>query len=392
MRLIGSFAILLIAISMNGQKAILIDSLLAHNPLLLQVASLPNKYNPQIILTQVNTNKMGERAFTTSYYRALDTAYFYPASVVKLPASIFAMEKIEELNSLEIDFNTRISYASSHSCQTPLVIDEYTNDSTPSVAEFIEKALVVSDNVAYSRLYEFVGPEYFHQRLTEMNMPHASIRHRFSKCDTTENRYTNQIYFLSELGDTIYTQPAAYFDGAYVQPMPRMAIGKSQIINGKTVKEPKDFSRSNALPLSNMHTLMMELIYPESQPFAYDISEEQRAFIREALTISPKNARNKRIAKNVDFHDNYTNYLFFGNENKSRTSTLEVCNIVGLAYGFLTDIAYVKDPVTGVEYFLSVTLYTNASNKFGSGEYEYSTIGFPFMKELGWTIHHALVD
>ena len=392
MRLIWSSALLLIGLSTTGQKTIIIDSLFKQKPILLQVASHPNKYKPQIILTQVNTNQFGERTFTTSSYRAEDTEYFYPASVVKLPASIFAVEKMEKLSSQGVDLNTRISYDSSNSCQTPLLFDEYTNDSTPSIAEFIEKALVVSDNSAYSRLYEFVGPGYFYQRLKEMNMQLACIRHRFSKCDTIENRYTNQIYFLSERGDTLFTQPAAYFNGPYVQPMPHMTVGKSQIINGKTVSKPKDFSHSNALPLSNMHAFLMELIYPESQPFTYDITEEHRALIREALTICPKDARNKKIASNADFHDNYTNYLFFGNENKSRSSTLEVCNIVGLAYGFMTDIAYVKDPISGVEFFLSATLYTNASNKFGSGKYEYSTIGFPFMKEIAWTIHQELLD
>ncbi len=135
----------------------------------------------------------------------------------------------------------------------------------------------------------------------------------------------------------------------------------------------------------------MELIYPESQPFSFAISEASRAFIREALTIRPSESRNQKIATNPDFHDNYTNYLFFGNENKSRNTTIEVCNIVGLAYGFMTDVAYVKDPISGVEYFLSATVYTNASNKFGSGKYEYSTIGFPFMKELAWSIHQELL-
>ncbi len=391
MRLTWYCALYLIGLSVSGQQAIIIDSLLLQKPILREVASQPNKFKPQIILTQVNTNQFGERTFNTSYYRADDTAYFYPASVVKLPASIFAMEKIEMLKALNIDIHTRVAYDNSHSCQTPLVHDAYTNDSIPSIAEFIEKALVVSDNPSYSRLYEFVGAEYFSHRLNELNMPYARIRHRFSNCDSTENRYTNQLYFLSEQGDTLYTQPAAFFNSPYVQPMPRMTVGKSQIINGKTVHEPKDFSHSNSLPLSNMHAMLMELIYPESQPFSYAISEASRSFILESLTIRPRESRNKKIANNPDFHDNYTNYLFFGNENKSRNTTIEVCNIVGLAYGFMTDIAYVKDPVSGVEYFLSATIYTNASNKFGSGKYEYSTIGFPFMKELAWTIHQELL-
>jgi hypothetical protein len=69
--------------------------------------------------------------------------------------------------------------------------------------------------------------------------------------------------------------------------------------------------------------------------------------------------------------------------NERRTTSLSVTNIVGLSYGFATDISYVHDEKTNVEFFLSATIYTNKSNVLGSGNYEYNEIAFPFLKDLG---------
>ena len=366
------------------------DSLLTNSPALSKVGNDPEKYKLQIICTKVERDTLGHPLFKTDHFRLRDSSYFYPASIVKLPASIFAAEKILQLSRFGITMSTDVKIDSTFQCQSQLDVDTYTNDSTASIGEFIEKALVVSDNPSYSRLYEFVGPAYFAERFSEMQMPRAIIRHRFSSCDSSANRYTNPFHFIQASGDTAYSQPDAFYAGAYPSPLPSMLVGKSHESNGRVIAKPKSFEKSNALPLADMHAIMMELIYPESQPFSYDISDEQRAFLRHMLTISPRQAENRKIATNKDFHDNYTNYLFFGQENSSRNTSIEVCNIVGLAYGFMTDICYVKDAKTGTEFFLSATLYLNASNKFGSGNYEYSQIGFPFLKELGWSVKSEL--
>jgi hypothetical protein len=161
-------------------------------------------------------------------------------------------------------------------------------------------------------------------------------------------------------------------------------------MKGKWLKKPKSFENSNALPLANIHAIMMELIYPESQSFNFEISDEQRKFLRKMLVISPQQASNNKIANNNDFHSNYTNYLFFGQEASPRNNKIELCNIVGLAYGFMTDVCHVKDPDNGTEFFLSATLYLNENNTFGTGVYEYEKLGFPFMKSLGWKIKSEL--
>ncbi len=389
-RVLCTLLLFLITHGAQAQETLNWDSVLLKLPELSKVAAMPDKYKLQIICTEVRLDASGERKFHTTSFNVNDTVYFYPASIVKLPASIFASEKMMELNKFGIEMDTQVLIDSSFQCQSTLKRDTYTNDTTASISEFIEKALVVSDNPSYSRLYEFVSPEYFATRFSELNMPHAIIRHRFNSCDSTNNRHTNPFHFIGTDGDTLYSQCSAYFQFTYPEPYQSMLVGKSNKVNGKMEKKPKNFEKSNMLPLSNVHALLMELIYPESQPFEFSISKEQRSFLRSMLTISPNQASNKKIVQNKDFHDNYTNYFFFGQESKTRQSKLEVCNIVGLAYGFMTDVCYTRDTEKDSEFFLSATLYLNESNSFGSGNYEYSQIGFPFMKSLGWAVKSEL--
>ena len=66
---------------------------------------------------------------------------------------------------------------------------------------------------------------------------------------------------------------------------------------------------------------------------------------------------------------------------------LRIFNKVGDAYGFLTDAAYVVDFHHGVEFLLAATIYTNANATFNDDQYEYDTIGFPFLAALGQAVY-----
>jgi hypothetical protein len=84
-----------------------------------------------------------------------------------------------------------------------------------------------------------------------------------------------------------------------------------------------------------------------------------------------------------------TNYLYYGAQKKAvKNPDLEIYNIVGQSYGFLSDISYFQDSKNNVEFFLSAVIYTNTAEVVGNGGYQYETIGFPFLQELGKTIYN----
>jgi len=66
---------------------------------------------------------------------------------------------------------------------------------------------------------------------------------------------------------------------------------------------------------------------------------------------------------------------------------IRIFNKVGDAYGFLLDNAYIVDFSTGVEFMLTTVLLCNNDEVFNDDHYDYATVGFPFMKNLGQLIY-----
>ena len=78
-----------------------------------------------------------------------------------------------------------------------------------------------------------------------------------------------------------------------------------------------------------------------------------------------------------------------GTDSSQTKKDFSITNIVGLAYGFATDVAYIHNQNKSIEFFLSATIYTNYGNKIG---YDYPRISLPFLKNLGLIIYDAQTD
>ncbi len=165
---------------------------------LYSVASNP-EYEVQILYTQIDRDSLNEPHFTTYNYQVDDRKYFYPASTVKFPSVLLALEK---LNHLGIPSSTRMEIDSAYSGQSIVRADSTSWNLEPSVAQYSKKILLVSDNDAFNRLYEFVGQDYFNQRLKEKGYNQSRIHHRLSISLTKEeNARTNPMRFY--VGDKV---------------------------------------------------------------------------------------------------------------------------------------------------------------------------------------------
>ena len=89
--------LVILGVPISAQKIISLDSILLSNPSFKKVISEPQKYKLQIIFSQVIKDSTGKKSFINQSFNLNDSLYFYPASLVKLPTSIFAIELINEL-------------------------------------------------------------------------------------------------------------------------------------------------------------------------------------------------------------------------------------------------------------------------------------------------------
>jgi len=190
----------------------LLKNILATEPdsLLQSVLKNPDIYRYQIIYTEINRDKKNKPSFKNYYYNYDSLQYFNPASTVKMPLAFLSLEKINLLKNAGVNKYTAMRFDSGYSKQTVLYKDSTAKNGLPSIAQFIRKAFLVSDNDAYNRMYEFIGQETINRRLNNMGYPDLRITRRFMRMNADENRHTNPISFINEDGSTIYRQAMAF--------------------------------------------------------------------------------------------------------------------------------------------------------------------------------------
>ncbi|WP_338423762.1 serine hydrolase [Hymenobacter cyanobacteriorum] len=370
---------------LTSEDSPFLDSLLKANPLLKRVATNP-QYELQIIYTQINRDAQNHPTFIPHTYHLNPRQYFNPASLVKLPVVALSLEKLNDLNKPGVTRRTIMATGTAYRCQTPVPFAAPADsDRTATVGNYIKRMLLVSDNIAYNRLYEFLGQRPLNERLAQLGHPTVRITRRFAPCDTAANRHTNPISFHTPSGDTLYREAAKFNPTSYTSPLGRVLKGRAHQAGRRVIPEPYDFTTANHLPLTDITTLLQSILFPESVPAAQRLrlTPADYAFLRRYLHATPHESGFHPYAP-VRYFDAYKKYLYYGrNPETPRQSPLRIYNIVGMSHGYLADVAYFADSLHQSEFLLSAVLYVNQDGIINDGAYEYDTIGQPFLAQLG---------
>ena len=378
---------LLISMSTFAQKPtnILEQLLLAHPEKFKKLTDHPEKYRLQILYTQIDRDANNKPSLTTYSYRADTNEYFYPASTVKLAASVLALEK---LNTLKIKKETTFQTFKNRPSQLEIKTDSTAASGLPSIAHYIKKILLVSDNEAYNRLYEFLGQRPFNESLAKKGFQGVRLSHRLqTPLPRLENQYTNPIQLIDASGKLLYQQPEAFNDKPYAANNP-ILLGKGTMNDAGVVEDrPLDFSLKNAYPLQAQHLFLQRLMLPEAFPKKeqFKLSKEDYQFLYRYMSMYP--TESKEPAYPEEFAT-FCKFLYYGSEkNAVLNPSIRIFNKVGDAYGFLLDNAYVVDFDKKVEFMVTAVLLCNEDEIFNDEKYDYDSIGFPFYKNLGEVIY-----
>jgi hypothetical protein len=375
----------------NKTDTVFLKNLLESHPeLFSHILNHPTHNEVQILYTQIDRDKNNVPHFTSYSYRLDANHYFYPASTVKLPTAIFALEKLNELNIAGLNMKTAMKTDSSFAGETRMTEDTSSASGLPSVENYIKKILLVSDNYAYNRLYEFVGRGEINEKLKKYKLYHTRIIGRLAIGDGGEAaKHTNAVDFYN--GDKlIYHQSAQYDAKDYPMHLENMIQGKGYMdSNDKLVMQPFSFVEKNVYTIEDQQMVLRRLLFPETFPKdqRYNLKPEDYKFIYHYMSMFP--TENKKPTYNArEYYPAYCKFLFYGADSLAAVEPhIRIFNKVGDSYGYNIDNAYIVDFQNKVEFILTAVVQSNDDDIYNDNIYEYKTVTHPFMKNLGRIIY-----
>ena len=392
MRVLLSFLLLLscsLVFAQSKTDSFLQNILLQNEDTFYQkIITHPEQYCLQIIYTQINRDKHNKPSFTNYYFGVNPQQYYYPASVVKLPLAALSLEKLGELKEKGIDKYTSMQFDSAYPHQLKELYDSTSQTGLPSIAQFIRKAFLISDNDAYNRMYQFVGQQKINEELHQKGYANTRITRQFMGFTEDENRHTNPIRFTDANRKILYEQPMAYNKDSFVFPSP-IYIGKAYYNrNDSLINEPMDFSKHNTIPLEDLQQILQSVLFPLSVPAKqrFALTKDDYDFLHRYLSQFPSETPYPKY-DTAQYYDSYVKFFFSDSNHHHLPPNIRVFNKVGWSYGFLTDASYVADFAHNIEYMLTATIYVNSDNILNDDKYEYESIGRPFLYQLGQIIY-----
>jgi hypothetical protein len=367
---------------------------------LARVLARPDCYRLQISLVRIRRDAQGHpRASPPVRYHVRPRQYFYPASSIKLAAAVLALEKFDSLRVTvpTLQLSSPMRTDSAFLGQTRAWHDSSTANGRASLGHYLRKMLLVSDNDAYNRLYEFVGPRDLNRGLHRLGLQRARLVQRLAVGDKPPgSRHTNPIRFFADTAgqQLLYAQPAAYWAGTYPSTHVRpatMRVGSAYLgRRDSLIHQPLDLSQSNLFALRDLQRLLQAVVLPQTVPAqhrpALDSASHRQLLV--ALGQLPRQSRSPRY-DSLHYPGTYAKFLLGGGGLAHLPPGVRVFNKIGQAYGYLIDNAYVVDAAHGVEFLLAATLYVNADGVLNDNKYEYDTIGLPFLRDLGQRVYEA---
>lgn len=340
----------------------LLDVLASDDVKIKRVMDNLEGHEVQIRYTQID-RKNGNIFFRNFDFQVNGQNYFYPASTVKFPAAVAALEKLNAIDSL--NRNTKF-YIEGDSLAT-------------TFSRAIEEIFAVSDNQANNRLVEFLGFDDLNNRIIEKGLSPFRISHRLSTTNADEITTKPLVIYLND-STTITSSPMSNKEPKHLQ-LNAIKKGKGFYAGDSLYEEPFDFSLKNYYPINTQHDLLKRVIFPEqfSKDQRFDLNTDQHQFLLKAMRTLPKNTGYNE----KEYYDSYGKFLMYGDSMDPMPEHIEIYNKVGYAYGTLTDCAYIKDSKNNIDFMVTATILVNKDGVFNDDNYEYDDIGIPFLAQLG---------
>ena len=325
-----------------------------------------DQYEVQIHYTQIERVEDGV-VFEDYVFQEVDSNYFYPASTVKFPIAVLALERL----SKETDLSTR----------TKFYVEGDTAETT--FADEIIKVFAVSDNEANNRLFELLGQDAINRALRSKGTGKVRISHRLSTENADDVTTRPLVVYLND--STTYNLTPDVNTPIKQLKLNGIRKGRGFIDEDLLVEEAFDFGFKNYYPLRTQQEVLKRVIFPKNFKLSeqFELGSEERELLLKAMSSTPGNWG----YDTEEYYDSYVKFFIYGDSKAPIPTYMKIFNKVGYAYGTLTDCAYILDTKNEIEFLLSATILVNADGIFNDDHYEYEETGIPFLAALGREIY-----
>jgi hypothetical protein len=380
----------ILALAVTAQKPAAIDDgwverVLAGSERAKAALAKSDEYRLQILVAEISARD-GKPLLVRHGWR-VDREYVYPASAIGLLGAVAALEKLDELRKKEplLSETTPMVWWPLWKGETKDEKDATNLDGGRiTLLHEIRKLCLVSDDGAFNRLYELVGQKELNERMQDKGLKSVRVLHRLSSPRTeSESLKLPRIDFVA--GEKIVTVPERTSDW---KPDPLrvkgVKVGKAQMLDGKLVDGPMDFSRKNAISLVDLQNALVMVarrdVALETKPF--ELTDAQLELLLSAMREYPSESANPHYAKD-QYPLSFGKYLLPGLTRIAPKDAWRIYNKSGRAYGFTIENAYVVDAKNQKSFFVTAALYTNKDGIQNDGKYDYEEVADPFLADLG---------
>ena len=343
-----------------------------------------DKYEIQILYTEVSKNTLGQTEFSDFQFQLNDQKYFYPASTIKLPITVMTLSKINELRAVgsNISLKSKINLSLINNKKEIIV-----KDSITSFQNLIADVFLVSDNSASNVLIDFIGYNYFNSSMSNLGFENTYLNHKFNP-----DPFIDSSWIITNIDNDTISSDKNKITVSASSDISNLKKGNKRFINGEIINEPLDFFSKNRSSLTDMHNIIKNLIYPEVTLSKFNLNVEDYDFIRYWMSRFTFEDLGAKYIGDEKFFNSYNKFFIHGMDTILNNTDIRVYNKIGQAYGTSTDSAFIKNYKEGVEFFLTATIYTNENKVINDNIYEYKETAIPFLSKLSKAIYKDLSD
>ncbi len=335
------------------------------------------EYQIQLIWSRIERDSRGRARVRQHPYGVASQRWFSPASVAKLPMALLMAERLSA-HGLDNLAEVRLS-AAPETGEWPA--DEPLSE---TFRRSCNRTFAVSENVPYNRWYDYLGADAVNTRLAQLGYSDTRLIARYGSPDREANRRSRGGVLLAADGREV-EQRAAMTAAERRFPFGQAMVGRGwQNNDGSMVPGPRDFSYANFMPLRDNLGMLQAFVLPESVPAKrrWRIAEPLRMQLLQAMALRPRESDDPRYDE-ATHYDGYARWFLVGDGKQRYPDNVRVLSKSGMAYGYLSEVAYLQDRDSGAECMLGAAIHVNRDGVYNDDQYEYETIGLPFLAALG---------